>query len=208
MESGVALEASLRASEGAAPALARDFRPWTQELLTGKLSAMSPVRESLGSARAPSRSLRQVLPETRHDAPDLQDSAAGGGGHEGVEQPTLVGTKLRPPPVRKQSIPRERLQECLRSGSDRRLTLVACPAGFGKTTLLSAWYEAEAARRLVAWLTLDEGDNDPVVLWSHAIGALRRVNPDVARSTSSHSLVAPVIDLVLPGPGQRAGRPR
>ena len=159
---------------------------------------MSPVRESLGSARAPSRSLRQVLPETRHDAPDLQDSAADGGGHEGVEQPTLVGTKLRPPPVRKQSIPRERLQECLRSGSDRRLTLVACPAGFGKTTLLSAWYEAEASRRLVAWLTLDEGDNDPVVLWSHAIGALRRVNPDVAKSTSSHSLVAPVIDLVLP----------
>ena len=159
---------------------------------------MSPVRESLGSARAPSRSLRQVLPETRHDASDLQDSAADGGGHEGVEQPTLVGTKLRPPPVRKQSIPRERLQECLRSGSDRRLTLVACPAGFGKTTLLSAWYEAEAARRLVAWLTLDEGDNDPVVLWSHAIGALRRVNPDVAKSTSSHSLVAPVIDLVLP----------
>ncbi len=159
---------------------------------------MSPAREALGSARAPSRSLRQVLPETRHDTSDLQDSAADGGGHEGVEQPTLVGTKLRPPPVRKQSIPRERLQECLRSGSDRRLTLVACPAGFGKTTLLSAWYEAEAARRLVAWLTLDEGDNDPVVLWSHAIGALRRVNPDVAKSTSSHSLVAPVIDLVLP----------
>ncbi len=109
-----------------------------------------------------------------------------------------MGTKLRPPPVREQSIPRERLQECLRSGSDRRLTLVACPAGFGKTTLLSAWYEAEAARRLIAWLTLDEGDNDPVVLWSHAIGALQRANPDVAKSTSSHSLVAPVIDLVLP----------
>ena len=138
---------------------------------------MSPARESLGSARAPSRSLRQVLPETRHDTSDLQDSAADGGGHEGVEQPTLVGTKLRPPPVREQSIPRERLLERLRSGSDRRLTLVACPAGFGKTTLLSAWYEAEAARRLVAWLTLDEGDNDPVVLWSHAIGALRPREP-------------------------------
>ena len=159
---------------------------------------MSPARESLGSARGPSRSLRQVLPEARHDTSELQDSAADGGGHEGVEQPTLVGTKLRPPPVREQSIPRERLLERLRSGSDRRLTLVACPAGFGKTTLLSAWYEAEAARRLVAWLTLDEGDNDPVVLWSHAIGALRRANPDVAKSASAHSVVAPVIDLVLP----------
>ena len=122
------------------------------------------------------------LPEARHDTSELQDSAADGGGHEGVERPTLVGTKLRPPPVREQSIPRERLLERLRSGSDRRLTLVACPAGFGKTTLLSAWYEAEAAQRPVAWLTLDEGDNDPVVLWSHAIGALRRANPDVAKS--------------------------
>ena len=160
---------------------------------------MSPGREALGSVRAPSRSLRRVLPETRHDASDLQNPAGGGGRPAGVEQPTLVGTKLRPPPVRKQSIPRERLQECLRSGSERRLTIVACPAGFGKTTLLSAWYEAEAGRRPIAWLTLDEGDNDPVVFWSHAIGALRRVNPDVAKSTSSNSLVAPVIDRVLPG---------
>ncbi len=159
---------------------------------------MSTAREPLGSARGSSRPLREVRPEIPPDTSELQDSAADGGRHEGLEQPTLVGTKLRPPPVREQSIPRERLQECLRSGSDRRLTLVACPAGFGKTTLLSAWHEAEAARSLVAWLTLDEGDNDPVVLWSHAIEALRRVNPDVVKSTSSHSLVAPVIDLVLP----------
>jgi LuxR family transcriptional regulator, maltose regulon positive regulatory protein len=44
-----------------------------------------------------------------------------------------------------------------------RLSLVACPAGFGKTTLLAAWREVEAVRRPVAWLTVDEGDNDPVV---------------------------------------------
>ena len=55
----------------------------------------------------------------------------------------------------------------------------------GRPRLLSAWYESEAARRPVAWLTLDEGDNDPVVLWSHAIGALRRANPDVAKSASA-----------------------
>ncbi len=159
---------------------------------------MSQAREPLDGAPGPSRSLRQVLPETRQDTSDLQDSAADGGRHEGDEQPILVGTKLRPPPVREQSIPRERLLKRLRSGSDRRLTLVACPAGFGKTTLLSAWCEAEANQRLVAWLTLDDGDNDPVVLWSHAIGALRRANPDVAKSASAHSVATPVIDLVLP----------
>ena len=90
--------------------------------------------------------LRQVLPEAPLDISELQESAADAGEQAGVEQPTLVGTKLRPPAVRDQSIPRQRLLEDLRSGSDRRLTLVACPAGFGKTTLLSAWYEAEAAR--------------------------------------------------------------
>ncbi len=159
---------------------------------------MSTASEPLSGTRGPGRSLREVLPEARHDTSELLDSAADGGGHERVGQATLVATKLRPPPVREQSIPRDRLLERLRSGSDRRLTLIACPAGFGKTSLLSAWYGEEAARRRVAWLTLDEGDNDPVVLWSHAIGALRRANPDVARSASVSSVVAPVIDLVLP----------
>ena len=39
--------------------------------------------------------------------------------------------------------------------------------------MLAAWHEVEAARKPVAWLTLDEGDNDPVVLWSYVIEALR-----------------------------------
>ena len=100
--------------------------------------------------------------------------------------------------MREETIPRERLLERLRSGSDRRLTLVACPAGFGKTTLLAAWREAEAARKPVAWLTLDEGDNDPVVLWTHAIEALRRASPAVARSVPADTVVAQVVDVVLP----------
>ena len=116
----------------------------------------------------------------------------------GAGQPILVGTKLHPPSVRELTIPRERLLERLRGGSDRRLTLVACPAGFGKTTLLAAWREAEAARKPVAWLTLDEGDNDPVVLWSYVIEALRRASPAVARSAAADTVVAPVVDVVLP----------
>ena len=143
-----------------------------------QLDAMCPGQESPGSARAPARPLRQLVPQARQGASERQDSAAGDGARQGAGQPILVGTKLHPPPVREETIPRERLLERLRSGSDRRLTLVACPAGFGKTTLLAAWREAEAARKPVAWLTLDEGDNDPVVLWSHAIEALRRASPE------------------------------
>jgi ATP/maltotriose-dependent transcriptional regulator MalT len=96
-----------------------------------------------------------------------------GGRVEDGPGPVLIATKLRPPAVRDQVVPRERLAERLRSGSGLGLSLVACPAGYGKTTLLAAWHEAEAARKPVAWLTLDDGDNDPVVLWSYVIQALR-----------------------------------
>ena len=80
-----------------------------------------------------------------------------------------------------------------------RLSLVACPAGFGKTTLLAAWREVEAARRPVAWLTVDEGDNDPVVLWSYVIEALRRACPGIGQSVPADLAAAqPLLDVVLP----------
>ena len=160
---------------------------------------MCPAQEASVDGQAPSLSRRQVPQARPRQGPsERQDSAAGGGVRQGAGQPILVGTKLHPPPVREETIPRERLLEGLRNGSDRRLTLVACPAGFGKTTLLAAWREAEAARKPVAWLTLDEGDNDPVVLWTHAIDALRRASPAVARSAPADTVVAPVVDVVLP----------
>jgi LuxR family maltose regulon positive regulatory protein len=63
-----------------------------------------------------------------------------------------------------------------------KLAVVAAPAGCGKTTLLGAWCETEARRRPVAWVTLDEGDNDAVVLWSHVFEALQRVCPNLGLS--------------------------
>ena len=104
-----------------------------------------------------------------------------GHGMEDGSGPVLVGTKLRPPPVRDQVVPRERLVERMRPGSGLRLTLVACPPGFGKTTMLAAWHQVEAARRPVAWLTPDEGDNDPAVLWSYVIEALGRACPAIGQ---------------------------
>ena len=57
----------------------------------------------------------------------------------------------------------------------------SCASGLRKTTLLTSWYQAETMRKPVAWLTLDEGDNDPVVLWSYVIEALRQVCPAISR---------------------------
>ena len=108
----------------------------------------------------------------------MEDSVEDGRG------PVLIATKLCPPVVRDQIVPRERLMEPLRTRSDVKLSLVACPAGYGKTTLLGAWYEAEVARKPVGWLTLDEGDNDPAVLWSYVIEALGRACPAIGSPAS------------------------
>jgi LuxR family transcriptional regulator, maltose regulon positive regulatory protein len=122
-----------------------------------------------------------------------------GHGMEDGSGPVLLATKLRPPPVRDQTVPRGRLVERLRTGSSLRLTLVACPPGFGKTTMLAAWHEVEAARKPVAWLTLDEGDNDPTVLWSYMIKALGRACPAIGQPASLQTAgVASIVDTVLP----------
>jgi len=101
--------------------------------------------------------------------------------------------------MRDQVIPRDRLVERLRTGAGLGLSLVACAAGFGKTTLLAAWQEVEAARKPVAWLTLDEGDDDPVVLWSYVIEALRRVCPALSLPASPQLAgAASIVPTVLP----------
>ena len=113
--------------------------------------------------------------------------------------PVLIATKLRPPAVRDRVVPRERLLERLRSGSGLALSLVACPAGFGKTTLLAAWREAEAARKPVGWLTLDKDDNDPVVLWSYVFEALRRACPAISLPASPQLAgAAAIVHMMLP----------
>jgi len=113
--------------------------------------------------------------------------------------PLLLLTKLHAPVVPAQAVARERLFERLRGGRGRRLSLVACPAGFGKSTLLAAWREAESDERPLAWVTLDEGDNDLVVLWSHVIEALGRVCPRLAgKALLAMVPVAPVLEVVLP----------
>jgi len=101
----------------------------------------------------------------------------------------ILTTKLYVPPHRVNIVVRSRLTERLNEGLYRKLTLLSAPAGFGKTTLLSEWIAAltpgpspsgrgEGVR--VAWLSLDEGDNDPARFWSHFIAALQTVVPNIS----------------------------
>jgi len=91
----------------------------------------------------------------------------------------FLTTKLYIPPVRPNLVPRPRLIERLNAGLHRKLTLVSAPAGFGKSTLLDEWASQRISGRAVAWLSLDEGDNDPVRFLTHFIAALQTVGADI-----------------------------
>jgi LuxR family maltose regulon positive regulatory protein len=92
--------------------------------------------------------------------------------------PGVIRTKLLPPSPRFEEVPRSELLARLREGSDRKLTLIEAPVGYGKTTLLNQWRRTEEPDLPFAWVTLDEQDNDPARLWKHIFEALRGVVPE------------------------------
>ncbi|HEY5638787.1 MAG TPA: LuxR C-terminal-related transcriptional regulator [Dehalococcoidia bacterium] len=95
----------------------------------------------------------------------------------------LLSTKLHLPRLPAGLVDRARVVEQLEEGASRRLTLVSAPAGFGKTTAVSAW--ARATDRSVAWVLLDAGDNDPIRFWGYITGALETLEGQLGASASS-----------------------
>jgi LuxR family transcriptional regulator, maltose regulon positive regulatory protein len=109
----------------------------------------------------------------------------------------VLETKLTRPPIRAEYVPRAELVQRLRNSTERALTVVAAPPGFGKTTLLAAWL-AEANR--VGWLSLDEDDNDPARFFVYAVAALRTVEPELGAQAlaAQRTPGAGLVDVVLP----------
>ncbi len=121
-----------------------------------------------------------------------------------MQQHSLLATKLNIPPIRPGLVSRPRLIERLRAALptradsprtqdafsrtrgafSRALTLISAPAGFGKTTLVGEWVHKVGvhghAPLHVAWLSLDEGDNDPARFLAYLIAALRTIEANVA----------------------------
>src|SRR5512135_12421 len=104
--------------------------------------------------------------------------------------PPILATKLYIPPPRPRVVLRPRLIERLNESLQRAagITLISAPAGFGKTTLVSEWIAAltpgpspagrwETVR--VAWLSLDEGDNDPTRFLTYLVAALQTIAPNI-----------------------------
>ena len=88
----------------------------------------------------------------------------------------LLSVKQTIPPVRPGLVARRRLEQAF-DGSETKLTLVVAPAGWGKTSLLSRWASVTSSGRPVAWVSLDESDDEPVRFWEYVVAALSRVSP-------------------------------
>ena len=114
----------------------------------------------------------------------------------------LAEAKLSPPRQRRGILDRRHVCRILDASDDAELTLVAAPAGYGKTTAISAWCAGRAAP--LAWVTLDAGDNDPLRLWTYIATGVDRVRQGLGRRalrrlTGLAGGVPPSIDELMNG---------
>jgi LuxR family transcriptional regulator, maltose regulon positive regulatory protein len=96
----------------------------------------------------------------------------------------VIATKIVPPMPRTGRIPRVRLENLLAEASERVLTILRAPGGFGKTTLALSWVEQIRARGdAVAWLSIDADDNEPRRFVYYVIHALNRACADIGKES-------------------------
>jgi ATP/maltotriose-dependent transcriptional regulator MalT len=95
----------------------------------------------------------------------------------------LLRTKLYIPPPQPGLVHRPRLTQLINEGLNRKLTLISAPAGFGKTTLLSEWILTSPRR--VAWLSLEEADNDPTRFWAYFLAALQVLQDNLVKDSQA-----------------------
>ena len=114
---------------------------------------------------------------------------------EGDTATTLIAVKAQVPPLRTRLVDRERLLRRLLEQEPGCLTVVISPAGWGKTTLLSQWARHIDSTSAVAWVSLDESDDEPVRFWTYALTALQKVAPAVVDG-ALRALGAPGVDPV------------
>ena len=117
---------------------------------------------------------------------------------------TLLETKLHLPLPRPAAVSRPRLDDRLDEVWASTVTLLSAPAGFGKTTSVVQWWATAAAPgRSLAWVSLDQRDNDPILFWRYLVTAVRRAAPgagDAAAalldnpSASSDTVVASLLN--------------
>lgn len=117
---------------------------------------------------------------TRSAAPEVSHTVLPAAPRQAEHRMTPLLTKLVHPPVPSTLVEREHLLGALDTVLFHRLLLISASVGSGKTTLLSAWVARSVAlSRKIAWLTLDETDNDFTHFWVSVIMALRTCLPGI-----------------------------
>jgi LuxR family maltose regulon positive regulatory protein len=108
----------------------------------------------------------------------------------------IMAAKLEVPKLPPWVVTRQRLLDSMSKGVSEQLTLVSAPAGCGKTTLATSWATTGVVPGPVAWLSLDEDDDQPGVFWSYVLAALARtgvpmsaVDMPTVDETVDHSLL-------------------
>src|SRR5689334_2922885 len=111
----------------------------------------------------------------------------------------LLTVKHAIPPSRPGMVARERLvRELCRA--ETRLTVVVAPAGWGKTSLLSRWAADPGEQRRIAWVSLDESDDEPVRFWTYVLTALHGTGDDISAAAlqALDGVGISAVDVALP----------
>ena len=110
----------------------------------------------------------------------------------------ILSTKLYVPPIQSSLVQRPRLVQHLESGykNGKRVTLVSAPAGFGKTTVIREWITDKVLEKPFGWLSLDDGDNDPVRFLTYLVSAIQKVDSSLGQSVLT-SLNSPQIPSLM-----------
>jgi LuxR family transcriptional regulator, maltose regulon positive regulatory protein len=96
---------------------------------------------------------------------------------------SILRSKITLPGLPDWAVPRPRLDRLIAEGARGPLTALMGPPGTGKTLAIASWAAANQAPDRVAWVTLDEFDNRPRVLWSYVVAALRRAGVPVPHTS-------------------------
>ncbi len=120
-----------------------------------------------------------ATPLSNAEATPLRPLLSGGG--DFLMHTDLVATKLIPPRLRLGAIARPRLISRLDEIHNCRLTLLSAPAGSGKTTVIGEWLAHQQSP--IAWVSLDEGDDDPFYFWLYVATALEGACPGATGPT-------------------------
>ena len=95
----------------------------------------------------------------------------------------IVATKLYPPRLRRQMVERSKLVEQLNRDSDRRLTIISAPAGYGKSTLAAQWVRQAGVP--FAWINLDSDDNNLSFFFNTVVASLHQIDPQLTPNSEA-----------------------